>query len=150
MASSLTPSAARLRSLAKASCQIFSTTFNPTASRNGNKILRQRLRGPALLNYYPEEKITLQRVIRAFPELHLIDEAEQIRLADVDARKRSKFHKDRRSEGILTLFRRKRTSSKRPRSTGDEGQEALIDPARKSRNRTSGQALHGAHHHITD
>ena len=82
------PSAARLQALAKASCNVFSTTFNPTASRNGNKILRQRLRGPALLDYYPSENVSLQTVIRAFPELNLLDEAEEIRKADVDARKR--------------------------------------------------------------
>lgn len=84
------PSAARLQALAKASCDIFSTTFNPTASRNGNKILRQRLRGPALLDYYPTESVKLQTVVRAFPELGLVDEAEEIRKSDVDARKRRK------------------------------------------------------------
>lgn len=82
------PTAQRLQALAKVSCNIFSTTFNPTASRNGNKILRQRLRGPALLDYYPTENVKLQTVIRAFPELGLLDEAEEIRKADVDARKR--------------------------------------------------------------
>ena len=82
---------ARLNDLAKASSKIFSTTYNPTASRNGNKILRQRLRGPALRDYYPTENVKLQTIIRAFPELGLVDEAEEIRKADVDARKRRKY-----------------------------------------------------------
>lgn len=82
------PPAARLQALARASCNIFSSTYNPTASRNGNKILRQRLRGPALLDYYPTENVSLQTIIKSFPELKLLDEAEEIRKADVDARKR--------------------------------------------------------------
>ncbi|ORY78677.1 mitochondrial ribosomal subunit S27-domain-containing protein [Protomyces lactucae-debilis] len=79
---------ARIQALQKLSCSIFNRVHNPTAQRFGNKILRQRLRGPALLDYYPTENVKLQTIIRAFPELGLVDEAEEIRKADVDARKR--------------------------------------------------------------
>lgn len=82
------PTAQRLQALTKVSCNIFNTTFNPSGSRNGNKILRQRLRGPALLSYYPTENVKLQTIIRAFPELKLVDEAEEIRKSDVEAKKR--------------------------------------------------------------
>merc|ERR1712000_441840 len=43
----------RLLELAKLQCSIFSTPFNPNQQRLGNKILRARLRGPALAAYYP-------------------------------------------------------------------------------------------------
>lgn len=37
----------------KVQSRIFNTTFNPTGARLGNKVLRQHLRGPARLAYYP-------------------------------------------------------------------------------------------------
>lgn len=119
------PSPARLQALAKVSCNIFSTTFNPTASRNGNKILRQRLRGPALLDYYPTENVKLQTVIRAFPELGLLDEAEEIRKADVDARKRRTMILHLRCVvKLICDYRRQGTTTKR---TGqDEGEEEEV------------------------
>ncbi|KAJ2902352.1 mitochondral 37S ribosomal protein S27 [Zalerion maritima] len=62
-------------------CGIFSTTFNPTRIRTGNKILRQRLRGPSLVSYYPKLEFTLREFKDEFAKLDLemIDEEEDDR-----------------------------------------------------------------------
>ncbi|RPA79162.1 hypothetical protein BJ508DRAFT_363357 [Ascobolus immersus RN42] len=52
------PARSRLLELAKTSCAVFSTTFNPTCKRTGNKILRQRLNGASIADYYlPRSRI---------------------------------------------------------------------------------------------
>ncbi|KAF6842929.1 hypothetical protein CMUS01_02585 [Colletotrichum musicola] len=72
---------ARLLDLMKAQCQIFATTFNPEGIRTGNKVLRQRLRGPALASYYPRKVATVRDVQREFgPVLTTVDEEEMDRL----------------------------------------------------------------------
>ncbi|KAK0706555.1 mitochondrial ribosomal subunit S27-domain-containing protein [Lasiosphaeria miniovina] len=70
---------ARLLELMKAQCQLFSTTFNPERVRTGNKILRQRLRGPALAAYYPRKGPDLLDLQREVDDLGLLvdnDEAD--------------------------------------------------------------------------
>ncbi|ROT43526.1 putative mitochondral 37S ribosomal protein S27 [Sodiomyces alkalinus F11] len=75
---------ARLLDLMKAQCQVFATTYNPDGIRMGNKILRQRLRGPALAAYYPPKTATLQDVLNEFgPELTTFDEKEEDRLEHI-------------------------------------------------------------------
>ncbi|CCF37954.1 hypothetical protein CH063_01802 [Colletotrichum higginsianum] len=65
---------ARLLDLMKAQCEVFAATFNPEGVRTGNKILRQRLKGPSLASYYPRKVLTVQDVQREFgPELTTID-----------------------------------------------------------------------------
>lgn len=64
-------------------CKIFSTTFNPEGVRTGNKILRQRLRGPALAAYYPRKVVTLNDLRKAYPELQTWNEKEVDRLESV-------------------------------------------------------------------
>lgn len=62
-------------------CRIFSHNFNPQGLRLGNKILRQRLRGPALAAYYPRKTVSfrdLQNIIEPFG-LTTFDEAEDDR-----------------------------------------------------------------------
>ncbi|KAJ9149956.1 hypothetical protein NKR23_g3907 [Pleurostoma richardsiae] len=83
---------ARLLELAKVQCQIFGTTFNPDGVRLGNKILRQRLRGPALASYYPRKVVTIRDLMKEFgPELETIDEKDEDRLeALVQLRARGK------------------------------------------------------------
>ena len=44
----------------QAQCRIFSHTFNPGHLRLGNKVLRQRLRGPALVSWYPKKTVSLK------------------------------------------------------------------------------------------
>ncbi|KAF8454964.1 mitochondrial ribosomal subunit S27-domain-containing protein, partial [Terfezia claveryi] len=80
---SVLPSRARLLELAKTSCRIFSTTFNPTGARTGNKILRQRLRGPNIVDYYPKRMVGIADLRRIWPDRVFIDEAEVMRLEDV-------------------------------------------------------------------
>ncbi|KAK2780306.1 mitochondral 37s ribosomal protein [Colletotrichum kahawae] len=72
---------ARLLDLMKARCEVFATTFNPERIRTGNKILRQRLKGPALAAYYPRKVLTVRDVQKEFgPELTTLDLAELDRL----------------------------------------------------------------------
>ncbi|PQE12861.1 Ribosomal S27 mitochondrial protein [Rutstroemia sp. NJR-2017a WRK4] len=56
----------RLLDLMKVQCKIFSTTFNPEGLRTGNKILRQRLKGPALAEYYPRRMATIKDLQKAY------------------------------------------------------------------------------------
>ncbi|KAJ3577817.1 hypothetical protein NPX13_g2746 [Xylaria arbuscula] len=72
---------ARLLDLMKVQCQIFSTTFNPEGIRMGNKILRQRLRGPSLAKYYPPKGPTINTLEKEFRSMGLetLDEEEDDR-----------------------------------------------------------------------
>lgn len=57
--------------LLQAQCRIFATNFNPDRLRMGNKILRQRLRGPTLLSYYPRKSVTIRDLQDTFKPLGL-------------------------------------------------------------------------------
>ena len=70
----------RILDLLKVQCRIFNTTFNPTAQRLGNKILRQRLRGPSLAAYYPRRVATFVDLKRLYPGYELYDDFEEDRL----------------------------------------------------------------------
>ncbi|KAL4889140.1 mitochondrial ribosomal subunit S27-domain-containing protein [Aspergillus ambiguus] len=71
----------RILSLAKAQCRIFSLTFNPDRLRLGNKILRQRLRGPAIAAWYPRKTVAFRDLQDAYRPLGLtmFDEVEDDR-----------------------------------------------------------------------
>ncbi|GES65609.1 putative mitochondrial 37S ribosomal protein S27 [Aspergillus terreus] len=71
----------RILSLAKVQCRIFSATFNPDRLRLGNKILRQRLRGPALASWYPKKTVSFRDLQDAYRPLGLttFDEVEDDR-----------------------------------------------------------------------
>ncbi|KAF8468422.1 mitochondrial ribosomal subunit S27-domain-containing protein [Kalaharituber pfeilii] len=84
---SLLPSRERLLQLAKVSCRLFNTTFNPTGVRTGTKILRQRLRGPVVRDYYPKQLVSIKDLKRVFPDRTFIDEDEVVRLEDVQVAK---------------------------------------------------------------
>ncbi|EXJ88089.1 hypothetical protein A1O1_05017 [Capronia coronata CBS 617.96] len=79
----------RLLELAKLQCSIFSTTFNPNRQRLGNKILRQRLRGPTLAAYYPRRSTTVEDVIQEFKKFDLagFNEDEETRLESIQIAK---------------------------------------------------------------
>lgn len=68
-------------------CQLFSSIFNPTAARLGNKILRQRLRGPSLAAYYPRRVATYRDLKRLYPEYEMYDEEEEDRLEHIQIAK---------------------------------------------------------------
>lgn len=56
-------------------------TYNPEGVRMGNKVLRQRLRGPALASYYPRKAATIRDLQREFgPDLLAFDEWDEDRL----------------------------------------------------------------------
>ena len=84
--------AKRLVELQKVSCSVFGTTFNPTGARLGNRVLRQRLRGPALLDYYPDRYIvadTLRKLRRLDPDTFSAKSLhEENRVADIETRRR--------------------------------------------------------------
>ncbi|CAH0019678.1 unnamed protein product [Clonostachys rhizophaga] len=76
---------ARLLDLMKAQCQVFATNFNPDGVRMGNKVLRQRLRGPALAAYYPRRVATIKDVRQEFgPGLDTWEDAEEDRFEYID------------------------------------------------------------------
>ncbi|MCJ1477270.1 mitochondral 37S ribosomal protein S27 [Lambiella insularis] len=77
----------RILDLLKVQCRIFSTTFNPERLRTGNKILRQRLKGPAIASYYPRRSATLRDLMKAYPNLETWNEDEEDRLDGLAARK---------------------------------------------------------------
>lgn len=62
-------------------CRVFSHNFNPERLRLGNKILRQRLRGPALAEWYPKKEVSFQDLQTRIKRLGLttFDEAEDDR-----------------------------------------------------------------------
>ncbi|KAG5975907.1 hypothetical protein E4U55_007531 [Claviceps digitariae] len=76
---------ARLLDLMKARCQVFATVYNPKGVRMGNKILRQRLKGPAVAAYYPRKLATIKDVKREFePVLTTWDDSEEDRFEYIE------------------------------------------------------------------
>ncbi|KAI5289243.1 mitochondral 37S ribosomal protein S27 [Ascosphaera acerosa] len=65
-----------------AQCRIFEATFNPQNLRLGNKVLRQRLRGPALAAYYPRKTVSFRDLQDLYKPLGLetVNEEEAERL----------------------------------------------------------------------
>ncbi|QKX64340.1 uncharacterized protein TRUGW13939_11514 [Talaromyces rugulosus] len=61
----------RILDLVKAQCRIFSSTFNPQRLRLGNKVLRQRLRGPALASWYPRNTVSFRDLQDIYKPLDL-------------------------------------------------------------------------------
>ncbi|PLB43084.1 putative mitochondrial 37S ribosomal protein S27 [Aspergillus steynii IBT 23096] len=71
----------RILELAKAQCRVFSHNFNPQRLRLGNKVLRQRLRGPALASWYPRKTVAFRDLQDTYKQVGLtaFDEAEDDR-----------------------------------------------------------------------
>ncbi|KAK4053036.1 mitochondral 37S ribosomal protein S27 [Microbotryomycetes sp. JL201] len=94
------PSAARLQQLVKLRAQVFGTTYNPDSLRTGSKVLKARLRGPAMLRYYGDRLSGWAGLNKAVPGLNLIDHEENqsyhslerflnmVRLIDLEARRK--------------------------------------------------------------
>lgn len=55
-------------------------TYNPQRLRTGNKILRERLKGPAIAEYYPRRVATLRDLQNLYPDLETWDDDEVDRL----------------------------------------------------------------------
>lgn len=65
-------------------CRIFSQTYNPLRLRTGNRVLRQRLRGPSVAAYYPRRVATIKDLKNAYKhfdeEMETWDDDEEDRL----------------------------------------------------------------------
>lgn len=86
-------------------CSIFNTTYNPERLRLGNKILRQRLKGPILSQYYPPRMSPIKELKNAYPEWTFPDEDEGMRLESIAARKaRGKGAPKKRTAAGMSLF----------------------------------------------
>ncbi|GJN88627.1 hypothetical protein Rhopal_001593-T1 [Rhodotorula paludigena] len=93
------PAAARLQQLVKARAELFGTVYNPDSLRTGSKVLKARLRGPAMLRYYGERYSGWRGLNEAIPGLHLRDLVEETRLLDIETmRKRGKV-KPKKGQG---------------------------------------------------
>ncbi|TIA02969.1 hypothetical protein D6C83_08924 [Aureobasidium pullulans] len=68
-------------------CAIFNTTYNPSAFRTGNSVLRQRLRGPAMAAYYPRRVVRFQDLQKAYPGFETFDDDEEDRVEHVQISK---------------------------------------------------------------
>ncbi|KAG2748307.1 hypothetical protein P692DRAFT_20874603 [Suillus brevipes Sb2] len=77
----------RLAALTRSRCSIFQTAYNPTSARTGAKYLRARLRGPSMVKYYTPEA-NIAQIMRQWPELEIINFAEEERLQDVEDKKK--------------------------------------------------------------
>lgn len=83
-------------------CRIFNHTYNPTCVRTGNKVLRQRLKGPIVAAYYPPRSTTLRELNGLFPGLETYDDLEADRvdsIAITRARGKGPPKKKRTAEG---------------------------------------------------
>lgn len=76
----------RLAALTRLRCSVFQTSYNPTSARTGAKYLKARLRGPSMVQYYPKI-LSFSDIIKASPEMELIDMKEEQRLRDVEDKK---------------------------------------------------------------
>ena len=88
-------------------CRIFRTVFNPDNLRLGNKILRQRLRGPSMAAYYPRKMGTIKELQRAYPGYEIFDEDEEERFEKVRIKKsrgKGAPKKKRTAAGELFFF----------------------------------------------
>ena len=94
----------RLAALTRLRSVVFQTSYNPTSQRTGAKYLKRRLRGPAMVDYYPEQ-LSISLLNKQFEGLNLVDEAEEQRLQDVaDKKKRGKgAPKKAKSAGLFIL-----------------------------------------------
>lgn len=81
------PARSRLLALTRLRCDVFSTLYNPLGLRTGAKYLRARLRGPSMVNYYPQT-MSFKQISAAMPEVKLVNFEEEQRLFDVSERKK--------------------------------------------------------------
>lgn len=95
----------RLAALTRLRSIIFQTSYNPTSQRTGAKYLKRRLRGPSMIEYYPNQ-LSFSALNKDFPGLDLVDEYEEQRLQDVaDKKKRGKgAPKKAKSAGACIIY----------------------------------------------
>ncbi|KAH9978462.1 mitochondrial ribosomal subunit S27-domain-containing protein [Russula compacta] len=85
----------RLAALTRLRSIVFQTSYNPTSQRTGAKYLKRRLRGPSMVEYYPNQ-LSISAINKQFQGLDLVDEDEELRLQDVaDKKKRGRARRRR-------------------------------------------------------
>ena len=117
----------KVRLLNRLRCQIFQTSYNPTSVRTGAKYLRERLHGPALVKYYPEnDGLSIAKLNKKYPGWNLVDVDEVVRLNDIEELKaRGKgAPKKARSKDSLSLLCCKATKLIRITPTADSRRSA--------------------------
>ncbi|GAA6004566.1 hypothetical protein JCM10207_000938 [Rhodosporidiobolus poonsookiae] len=101
------PPASRLQELVKLRSSIFGTTYNPDSLRTGSKILKARLRGPTMVQYYGQRFSGWKALNAAIPGLELRDVVEEQRLIDIEAmRKRGKV-KPKKGQGRRAAMKKR-------------------------------------------
>jgi len=107
----------RILDLLKTQCSIFNTTYNPERLRLGNKILRQRLKGPSLSLYYPPRIRVIQELRKAYPNWTVPDDAEEERLEKLKLKKaRGKGAPKKRTAAESKKLTKRRPGQARPSS----------------------------------
>ncbi|KAL6720164.1 hypothetical protein ACLMJK_002085 [Lecanora helva] len=99
-------SQSRILDLLKVQCRIFSQTYNPLRLRTGNRVLRQRLRGPSVAAYYPPRVATIKDLQKGFKKFD-----EDIETWDDD--------EEDRLEHLLLAKQRGKGAPKKKRSAED-------------------------------
>jgi hypothetical protein len=123
----------RILDLMRTQCRIFNTTFNPMCKRLGNKILRQRLRGPSLAAYYPRRVATFVDLKKVYSGLELYDDYEEDRLEHLQIAK---------SRGKGAPKKKKSAAGEYSRVTGQECGLTLVQKAEKHRRRSGSGGSH--------
>ncbi|CAG8635214.1 9455_t:CDS:1, partial [Racocetra fulgida] len=82
------PAKSVLNALAKLRAKLFDNVYNPTNVRTGNKVLRQRLIGPTITNWYPKQLIAVREITDMFSEFNLVNQQEKQRLEEIAKRKK--------------------------------------------------------------
>ncbi|POY74327.1 hypothetical protein BMF94_2521 [Rhodotorula taiwanensis] len=106
------PSPSRQQQLVDLRNSIFGTDdVSPHAqlerARDGSKVLKQRLQGPALLRWYGERYTSWKAWNQKFPGLDLVDLQEQQRLADLDARRKRGKVTPKKGQGRRATMKKK-------------------------------------------
>jgi len=99
-------SASRHIALDAARCSVFETIHNPERVRQGTKVLRARLRGPSMIEYYGEPISSLKQLTAGQP-LALRDFHEEQRLADLAARRARGKVTPKKGEGRRAAMKRR-------------------------------------------
>ncbi|MCJ1340392.1 mitochondral 37S ribosomal protein S27 [Bachmanniomyces sp. S44760] len=115
----------RVLDLMKVQSRIFGTIYNPQGLRTGNKVLRQRLKGPQVAAYYPRRTVTikdLQKVFWKKFELETWDDDEEDRLDALAVTKQ-------RGKGAP---KKKRTKEESKKFAGKKKKQAAVEAGKDS------------------
>ncbi|KAL1920642.1 mitochondrial 37S ribosomal protein mS33 [Calcarisporiella thermophila] len=102
------PSPTRLAKLAELTASLFHNVYNPTGARTGNRILRERLKGPTFQKYYPPALIKFRDVKAAFPDMQLVDIYEEQRLEEIEKRRRRGKGAPKKGQGRRATITKKK------------------------------------------